>query len=71
MLADAFGRSKGSSAAERRPACPPAGAHALEVLAGLFATCRQHGQDALSYLADPLRRPPSRDPAADPLPFPM
>lgn len=47
----------------------PAGAHALEVLASLFATCRQHGRDALTCLADLLRRPPNLDPAACPLPF--
>jgi transposase len=34
-----------------------AGAHALEVLASLFATCRQNGLDALEILSHLLRRP--------------
>lgn len=33
------------------------GAHALEVLASLFATCRQNGLDALDVLSRLLRRP--------------
>ena len=33
------------------------GAHALEVLASLFATCRQNGLDALDILSHLLRRP--------------
>jgi len=33
------------------------GAHALEVLASLFATCRQNGLDALELLSRLLRRP--------------
>jgi Transposase IS66 family. len=33
------------------------GAHALEVLASLFATCRQNGLDALEILSCLLRRP--------------
>lgn len=38
-----------------------AGAHALEVLASLFATCRQNGLDALALLSSLLRTPvPSR-----------
>jgi transposase len=36
------------------------GAHALEVLASLFATCRQNGIDALDTLGRLLRQPPSR-----------
>jgi transposase len=35
-----------------------AGAHALEVLASLFATCRQHGRDALQYLSHLLQLHP-------------
>jgi len=35
------------------------GAHALEVLASLFATCRQNGIDALDTLAHLLRQPNS------------
>lgn len=46
----------------------PAGAHALEVLASIFATCRQHGRDALDYLAHLLRLPPH---PATRLPLPM
>jgi transposase len=33
------------------------GAHALEVLASLFATCRQNGLDTLDILSQVLRRP--------------
>ena len=36
------------------------GAHALEVLASLFATCRQNGIDALDILCHLLRRPRPR-----------
>ncbi len=45
-------------------------AHAFETLAGLCAPCRQQGPDALSTLADLLRRPPHLDPATLPFPFP-
>jgi transposase len=48
----------------------PAGAHALEVLTSIFATCHQHGRDALDYLSHLLRRPPHSDPVAVPLPLP-
>jgi transposase len=37
-----------------------AGAHALEVLASLFATCRQNAMDSLALLSDVLRTPPRR-----------
>lgn len=46
-----------------------AGAEALGILASIFATCRQHGRDALDYLAQLLRLPPDSDPVADPLPL--
>ncbi len=48
----------------------PAGAHALEVLASIFATCHQHGCDALDYLSVILRLPPDHDPVTVPLPLP-
>jgi transposase len=38
----------------------PVGAHALEVLASLFATCRQNAMDTLALLSDVLRTPPRR-----------
>ena len=34
-----------------------AGAHALEILASLFATCRQNGLDALDIFSQRLRHP--------------
>ena len=49
----------------------PAGAHALEVLASIFATCHQHGYDALDYLSVILRLPPDHDPVTVPLPLPQ
>lgn len=49
----------------------PAGAQALEVLASIFATCRQHGRDALRYLSSLLRLSPASDPVAIPLPLPV
>ena len=39
------------------------GAHALEVLASLFATCRQNAIDSLTLLSNLLRHPPSLSPA--------
>jgi transposase len=40
------------------------GAHALEVLASLFATCRQNAIDAMTLLSNILRAPsPSHNPA--------
>jgi len=47
-----------------------AGAHALEVLASLFATCRQHHRDALDYLSRLFRLPLNPDPLSIPLPLP-
>jgi transposase len=47
-----------------------AGAQALEVLASLFATGRQHGRDALDYLSSLLRLSPTSDPVTLPLPLP-
>jgi transposase len=35
------------------------GAHALEVLASLFATCQQNAMDGLTLLSNLLRRPPT------------
>lgn len=49
----------------------PAGAHALEVLASLFATCRQHRRDALDCLSKLLRLPPASDPVSISLPLPV
>jgi len=46
-----------------------AGAHALEVLASIFATCRQHGRDALDYLSRLLQLHPAT--AVNGLPLPM
>lgn len=40
------------------------GAHALEVLASLFATCRQNAIDGLTLLSNILRAAPSPHPAA-------
>jgi transposase len=46
-----------------------AGAHALEILSSLFATCRQHGGDALDYLSQLLRLHPAHPARHMPLPF--
>lgn len=46
-----------------------AGAHALEVLATIFATCKQHHRDALDYLATLLRLPTTTHPTTFPLPL--
>ena len=36
----------------------PAGAHAQEILASVFATCAQHARDALAFLSNMIRMPP-------------
>jgi transposase len=36
----------------------PAGAHAQEILASVFATCAQHARDALTFLSNMIRMPP-------------
>ena len=48
----------------------PAGAHALEVLASFFATCRQQAHDAFDTLSTLLHRPPAADLRSIPLPVP-